>query len=332
MRYIFLLISLQVLLFGLSEQKIKKELSSQTRAEVFLQNKIEGGYYQDAEVFFQNAQKKYSKDSELLRWGGELYLQTNNLDKAKRYFVESLALDPSNEICSTKIQQIEAQKKAQENKDVGKLLDILWDKGLDFLMIFLAFLGGEIIGKRYHSCQHDTVNQIAEYYLHRKMLASNTAYRLKFLASQYLSQKFFSFCFILNFLVITVITITLLITWLFIEFTYDINWFLESPLLTLNADEIAQHIYIFFTLFFVLSLIGRAIIGYLQLPREEKLYELIFVENLDRLMNETAYVKLYEIFLFVFNKSPDTSNKKEIEALLDNYSQSNTEDFKKFIQ
>lgn len=329
MRYIFLLISLQLLLFALSEQKIQKELSSQTRAEVFLQNKIEGGYYKDAEKFFQSAHKKYDRDSELLRWGGELYLQTNKLDKAKRYFVESLALDPSNEICSTKIEQIEAQEKAQENKDVGKLLSILWDKGLDFLMIFLAFLGGEIIGKRYHSCQHDTVNEIAEYYLHRKMLASNASYRLKFLVSQYLSQKFFSFCFILKFLVITVITMTLLITWLFIEFSYDINIFLESPLLTLNADEIAQHIYVFFTLFFILSLIVRAIITYLQFPKEEKLYELIFVENLDRLINEAAYTKLYEIFLFVFNTNHNVS-KKEINTLLESYSQFMAEDFKKF--
>jgi len=329
MRYLFIFILFTTLLFGLSEQKIQKELSSQARAEVFLQNKIEGGYYKDAEKFFLNAIAKYDKNSEILRWGGELYLQTNRLEDAKKYFVESLALDPSNEICSTKIQQIESQEEAQENKDVGKLLDLLWDKGLDFLMIFLAFLGGEIIGKRYNSCQHDTVNQIAEYYIHRKMLAASTFYRMKFLFQEYLSQKIFSFCFILKFLIVTVITITLLISWLFVEFSYEITWFLESSLLTLDATAIERHIYMFFTLFFVLTLVVRAIIAYIQFPKEEKLYELAFVENLDRLISEAAYIKLHEIFLFVFD-SKHNASKDEINKLLDNYSQFMSDDFKKF--
>lgn len=331
MRYFFILLFFVNTLLAMSSEQIEKQLSSQARAEVFLQNKIEGGYYKDAEEFFKEAIKKYDQNSELLRWGGELYLQTNRLEEAKKYFVESLALDPSNEICSMKIKQIADQEDAQENKDVGKLIDMLWDKGLDFLMIFLAFLGGEIIGKRYNTCQHDTVHQIAEHYIHRTMLATSSRYRFQYLFKQYFSQKFFSFCFLLKFLIVTVITITLLITWLFIEFHYEITWFLESSLLTLDASAIEKHIYIFFILFFVLTLFIRAFIAYIQFPKEEKVAELVFVENLDRLLNDAAYIKLYEIFIFLFDKKHHI-DENEINLLLDKYSQTMSSDFARFYK
>ena len=74
-----------------------------------------------------------------------------------------------------KMQQelIQEQEDALENKDVESLLGFIQDKGLDFLMIFLAFLGGEIIAKRYNMCQNSSIYIMANHFIQRKSLTNS---------------------------------------------------------------------------------------------------------------------------------------------------------------
>jgi len=326
MRYFVLLLTLVSILFSLEISKINKELSNEQRAEVFAQNMVEEGYFDDAIEFLEQANKKYKNNAELLRWSGQVYLEKNDLETAKKYFIQVLSIEPTNEIAAMQINLIDKQEEAKANKNIETLLELLSDKGLDFIMIFLAFLGSELLSKRYNICSNTQIYTMADHFIHKKSLSSSIFSRLKLIFNQYTKQKFFSFCFVINLLIITTITLTIMIFWLFVVFHYELTIFLDGQLLTLDADEIEIYFFKTFMMFFFVTIFIRAIMHYNTLARQEIIYEIVFIEELDALMQNGAYQEIYNVMQYLHNNN---ISKEVITKLLYKYS-ANPESILKF--
>jgi tetratricopeptide (TPR) repeat protein len=170
MKLLLLLALLATSLFSYDLQKAEKSLLSLDRAEVYASRLVQRNELDDATRFIKEARKKYKNSFQLLYWNGELYLEEGKLDLAEKCFRQALVLKKNNKLAKQKIEYIQEQKEAKENSDVADLLAVVNDKGLDFLMIFLAFLGSELIAKRYNTCQNNSIYTIGQNYLRRKQL------------------------------------------------------------------------------------------------------------------------------------------------------------------
>jgi len=297
MRFFLFFFFFTVLLFANANNIFEKQLSSKNRAETYLENLIFDGEFDKAEKFSIIANKKYPSNANLLCWSGKLYIEKKDLELAKKYFLQVLALDPVNEIAKLQLELIEEQESIKENKNIEQLLSFIEDKGLDFLMVFLAFLGGELIAKRYNVCKNSSVYIMANYFIKEKLLQKHNKFTI--ILDNYKQQKIFSFCFFINLLVIITIALVLMIIWLFIAFHYELNIFIYGNFLTMNAKEIEYNFIIVFVFTFFITLIARAIMQYIELPTKNTLYEISFVEELDRLVSEGEYVALYKVMQYL---------------------------------
>jgi len=298
--------------------KIQKELSSADRAGVYLENLFESGELENAKKFLKLANAKYKKDADILCWSGKVYADLNNLEMAKKYFIRALDIEPTHHIARIQLELIKEQEAAHENEDVAEVMGFLSDKGLDFLMIFLAFLGGEIIAKRYNVCQNKQIYVIAEHFINKKSLSCSPASRLKLTLSHYLKQDFFSFCFIITFLVILTIAIALMIFWLLIAFYFEFTWLLDEPLSTVDIDTIMYYLLKIFAITFFATILTRGVMAYMNLSKQENLYDIAFVEELDTLYSNSSYTDIYDVLEYV---KVSGITKGEIKKLLSSYSQ-----------
>lgn len=318
MKLLLILLFSVSLLLGATTAKLNKYLSSQDRAEVHLENLFEAGELEEAKSFLVLANKKYKNNADILCWSGKIYADLNDLETAKKYFILSLNVDPTHPIAKIQLELIKEQEAAHENEDMAKVMGFLSDKGLDFLMIFLAFLGGEIIAKRYNACQNKQVYIMAEHFIHKQSLCSSHKNRLKLFLSQYFKQDLFSFCFFINFLVIITISLALMIIWLLVAFYFDFTWLLNEPLSTVEFGTIMLYLYKIFTITLILTIVTRAIMEYINLPKDEMAYDVEFVKELDILYSNFAYTDICDAFNYL-NKSK--IGQKDIARLLNNYSQ-----------
>jgi hypothetical protein len=303
-------------LFSYDLQKAEKSLLSLNRAEVYAARLVQRNELDDASRFIKEARKKYKNSFQLLYWNGELYLEKGELDLAEKYFRQALVLKKNNKLAKQKIEYIQEQKEAKENSNVADLMAIVNDKGLDFLMIFLAFLGSEIIAKRYNICQNSSIYTIKQHYLNRELLASSWRKRFLFTIKNIRPKKFAFLCLFINFLVLSTISISLLIPILFAEFHWSITLVLSEPLLTMDADAIESHVRYMFTILLIISFVGVHISKFLSLPKQSKIYEIKFVEELDALLDRSSYSDIYEVLSDIRSHT----TKEELEVLLHLYS------------
>lgn len=318
MKILLILFFSITLLFGAIDTNLQKQLSSADRAGVYLENLFEAGELEEAKSFLQLANAKYHNDADILCWSGKVYADLNNLEMAKKYFIRALDIDPTHHLARIQLELIKEQEAAHTNEDMDEVMGFLSDKGLDFLMIFLAFLGGEIIAKRYNVCKNRHIYVMAEHFINKKSLSSSPKSRLKLTLSHYLKQEFFSFCFIINFLVILTISIALMIFWLLVAFYFEFTWLLDEPLSTVDLETIMYYLLKVFTIAFVSTIVTRGIMNYINLPKNETLYDIEFIEELDMLYSNLAYTDIYDVLEYV--KASGVS-KEEIKKLLSNYSQ-----------
>lgn len=316
MRVFLLFVLLASSLLSYDDVKATRSLSSLERAEVYVATLVQRNELEDATLFLKEVRKKYKESFELLYWQGQLHLEQGELSLAERYFRQALVLKKNHELTRKKIEYIQEQKEAKENNSIKELLSIINDKGLDFLMIFLAFLGGEIIAKRYNICQNNSIRLIAEHYLHRETLQISYINRLLFTFKHLVPHKFSFQCLIINFLVLTTITISMLIPILFIEFHWGITLILSEPMLTMDADAIELHVAIVFLTLFFISFIGVYIFRSLNLPIKSHIYEIEFVEELDALLEKKEYSDIYEFLEYVRT----VENSIEVQKLIHRYS------------
>jgi len=297
MKVFLLFFFFTIFLFANTDKIFEKQLSSQNRAEIYLENLVFDGEFSKAEKFLVIANKKYPNNANLLCWSGKLYIEKKELELAKNYFLKVLALDPINEIAKLQLELIEEQENIKENKNIEQLLNFIEDKGLDFLMIFLAFLGGELIAKRYNVCKNSSVYIMANHFIKEKLLKNHT--KLNIIIDNYKQLEIFSFCFFINLLIIITIALVLMIIWLFITFHYELSIFIYGDFLTMNAKEIEYNFMIAFVFTFFITLITRMFMQYMELPEESIIYEISFVEELDRLASSGEYVALYKVMQYL---------------------------------
>jgi len=277
-----------------SETTIDKNLSTPERAEVHIENLVDGGYYDEANIFLDEALKHYPNDIILLMNKGTALFNLKDLEGARKYFVLVLEKDPRNELASDFIELIEEQEEAKENKAVGGLVDYLSDSGLDFLMIFLAFLGGEIIARKYSVCTSNETVSIINKFKDRKKLSTSLKSRISFSFSECCLRKdVISFCSFLEILVTFTIVITLLIAFLLTEFVFNITLFISEPLLTLTENILWEHILYTFIVMIVITIFFRFSMKISSYDDNEEQYTIGIAEHLEKLYTSQEYKRLY---------------------------------------
>ena len=312
MRVCLLFLLLFSSLFSYDKVKATKSLASLGRAEVYVATLVQRNELEDATSFLKEVHKKYKDSFELLYWQGELHLEKGELDLAESYFRQALVLKKNHELTRKKIEYIQEQKEAKENDNIEDLMGLVKDKGLDFLMIFLAFLGGEIIAKRYSICKNSSIYLIAARYIHRDSLSSSFINRFFFTLKHIIPKKFSLQCLLINFLALTTMTIAMLIPLLFIEFHWAITLILNQPILTMDADAIELHVESLFGVLFLITLVSVYLFRMLSLAKKAHIYEIEFVEELDVLLDKGAYTDLYKVFVDVCSTQESSTMKKLI--------------------
>lgn len=282
-----------ILIVNLSANtSLEKHLKSEIRAEVYAQNLIEGGYNTKAHTFIEKALLKYKKNEALLMFNATSLYHLKKLQEAKNYFKLTLEVNPSNEQASKFIELINAQENSKQNHVISNVIDYLSDKGLDFIMIFLAFLGGEIIAKKYTKCSKNTITLAIEKYKNRKKLSLKKG-RISF-AFKHMISNIFSFCTVLETLVILTIVIALLIVLLMTEFLSGFTFFVSESFTTLSETSIWEHTGIMFFALLFITLVLRFIMIVLEYEDNKELYLIEVVEQLERLFANKSYVLLYK--------------------------------------
>jgi len=321
----FILVVLMSLTISLYAEMTEEEaLQSCEKAEVYAFQLNDGGYYKETLQFAKKALKRCSSSSELHMYLGTAYFHLKNFDEAKKNFRQVLEIDPRNEQAADFIKLIEEQEEAKENEIVGELLEYLRDKGFDFLMIFLAFLGGEIIARRYKQCSNLETETLVDTYHHRKRLAHSLSYRVYYVLSRCcFSKNIFTFCFFLEMIVSIIIAMTMLIIWLLVEFQFQVPLFLTEPLNTLSNVGLQKHLFEMFSLMFFLTLLIRFILKVNSLHMKEETFALALVEHLEKLYAEQSYVYFYEVIDHLdikdYHNLKDKFHNNEIADLIRKY-------------
>jgi len=208
-----------VLIFSLSplhaDIDYNKYLKSEVRSQIILQKLVEDeGDYLKAIKFGKLGHEKYNKNIFILSYYGKAMYLNGDLENSKIIFMNVLAKDPTNDIASEFIKKIEEQELAQKNKDLEITLGYLSNQGLDFLMIFLGFLGAEVLAKRYGKCESNNSKEIIHEYI---WIKNNQNSINLFFLKNYIKNIFICpICSILQIVILTTtaICITLIINWL----------------------------------------------------------------------------------------------------------------------
>ena len=319
MRFILIMLFCLHYLYGNVDTNFQNHRVDENKAETYLENLVFDGEFDKAEAFFTKAQKEFPQNSTLWCWGGKLYIEKKDLQTAKNCFLKALEFDPTNDIAKVQLENIDQQLKIKENENIKDLLSFIGDKGFDFLMIFLAFLGGEIIAKRYTLCQNSSIYIMADHFIREKFAKEHS--KIQVLWNDYKSQDIFSLCFLINLLVILTIAFVLMIIWLFIVFHYKLNFLIYGEFLTLSEHDIEIYFSIVFAITFLLTIIMRAFIKYKELPDKRVVYEITFVQELDKLVDSGEYTEIYKVMRYL--KKYDI-HKKELYSILNMYSRKST--------
>lgn len=318
MKFFLLFLFLVVSLFSYNETKAQKALSEVDRAEVYGERLVTNGEFKEANLFLLKAMKRYKNSFSLLYWSGvsQEIDKKGDLELAEKYFRQALALQQNNKTVRQHIENIQKLKKAKKNENVIDLLDYLQDKGTDFLMIFLAFLGSEIIAKRYSICKNNSISFMIQKYKNRREIAISWKNKTFFTLKQMLSKQFSFQCLFINFLILITLATSMLIPLLFIEFQWEITIFLNESILLMDTQVIETHIWQMFLLFFIISFIGVQVIKILNLPKKVYIYEITFISELDALIERGSYVDIVEIA----NQLNTQEDREEVEKLIEKYS------------
>lgn len=278
-----------------ADASFEKALSSEIKAEVYAQNLLDGGYEKETNEFLIQALERYPENATLLMFRGTALFNLKDLENAKKYFMMVLDKDSTNEQASKFIGLIEDQEEAKENKAVGNLIEYLSDKGLDFIMIFLAILGGEIIARKYNQCSSYETGSIIEKFKKRQLLSKKVISRVSFSLKQCcLIRGVFTFCFLLEILVTLTIIFALLIVWLMIEFLFEITIFLSESIDTLTSDAIWNHSIDSFIWLTVITLLLRFVMKISEYDNKELTYVIELAEHIEKLYTGQSYGRFYD--------------------------------------
>lgn len=312
MRFVVLLFFIfQILLYAEFDEK--QALEAQIKSEVYAQEYLyQRGYYKETIAFVDKALKQYPDSVALLFAKSSAYYELKDLENAKKYGLLSMEKAPNDEIIASFIRKIEEQENAKENKAIKEALNYLSDKGFDFLSIFLAFLGGEIISKKYNSCnQHRVIYDIKKTILRRELSKRKSA-RIKFIFNYFFNnRKVFSFCSFLEVVINLMIVIALLITFLMIELLTGWTFLLDDSLATASTDALIWHSIVIALFLTIITLLIRFFSKIESFADDDEIYIIEMAEQLEKLYEAKEYAQLHHA-LQKLHQDGDFSTKEQL--------------------
>ncbi len=256
--------------------------------EAVIQDHIEGGYQKEAAFILEDARALYPSNVDLLVFSGRVAYELADLTAAKNYYLLALELDPNNEVAAGSIENIEGQEEAQENKVVSGALKYIGDKGLDFLMIFLAFLGGELLARRYTLCESTSV--IKSVYRYVKVTTSSTEPKRKKPDCELTKKPFCSVVTLVNFLTTGA---GLLIIWIFFSIKNEnVTLLFGLDLTVATEDTIWGYILLSYAVILLFILIINWLLSRLYENKSKEYIVLATVERLQSVALNGHYVIL----------------------------------------
>jgi tetratricopeptide (TPR) repeat protein len=237
-------------------QNFDKYLKSERRASIGLQKLVDNeGDYKKAVEFSKLAIKKYPKSIMIRQYRAKALYLTKNLDEAKILFIKILEEDPTNDIAADFIKKIEKQEEAHKNKDLEDILEYIADKGLDFLLIFLGFLGAEVLAKRFNSCYSGNYISVVKRYVYYYNI-ENPGYldKLVFITKNYFRpSNFISMCNFLSIIVLLIMSTSFTLGYYWLEIQGYVNIFIsEESLKTISGSDLGYNYLVLWVIFSIL--------------------------------------------------------------------------------
>jgi tetratricopeptide (TPR) repeat protein len=283
-----------ILLISISIFASTKELDSLLKAEVFAQNLVDAGEYKKAKVFLEEAKVLYPKSETLWMFSATVAYELKDFDEAKKNFIKTLEINPKNEQASHFKELIEKQESASKNKDLEDLFSYLNDKGLDFISIFLAFLGGEIIARKFSKCNTVEARNLVKQYSRKDELSNSCTSRISFALKNYISGKyFFSFCAFLQLIIIGLIASSIMIFILLSELLVDVTIFSSMSLSHLSTTELQTYILNVFICSVFFTIIVQFFMYLSYLKESSNKVDLELSQYLEELSSNNRLDKLY---------------------------------------
>lgn len=306
MKRILLFLFLSLTLFA-----NEKNLKSDIRAEVHMQKLVEGGYSKKAIEFSSKAIKKFPKNETILSFRAKAFYELKDFDKAKIYYIKTLEINPKNEQAANFMNLIQEQENASENKALESLFEYLNDKGMDFLLIFLAFLGGEIIARKYSKCSSIEERNLPLQYANKEKLTLEASFRFTFALKNYIDFKsILTFCSFFNLIIVFLISFSILIAFLLFLLLTDITLFSSIEFKYMSVKQLWEYsIYIFIATTFI-TIIVQFMMYVNHLKISSLKLDLELVQYLESLASDNRLDKLYEVI-----KECDSLGLKKDEVL-----------------
>jgi len=129
---------------------------------------IDKGYDKKALIMLNKTLKKYPHNDKLLTLKAKALKDLKRLDEAKIILQKALNINPENVIAIELIKNIEDIENSVVNKALEDTLEWISDKGIDFLFIFLGFLGGELLNLAYQNCNKLKEQRLLLSYIRKK--------------------------------------------------------------------------------------------------------------------------------------------------------------------
>ena len=271
-----------------------KYLKSELKSEVYAQNLYEGGYYKKAKKFLKKARVKYPQSEFLWSFSASVAYELKDFETAKIYFIKTLELNPKNEQASHFKELIEKQESASENKVLEDLFAYLNDKGIDFLSIFLAFLGGEIIARKYAKCRSLDERNILRQFKDKEKLSSSLGYRLVFASKNYINIRL-SFCSFFQLIILFLISCSVLIFFLLFELLVGVSLFTSIELSHMNVSNLWEYILKIFIYTTIFTMVFQFITYVIHLSISSTKVDIELAQYLEELSANNRLDKLYNV-------------------------------------
>jgi len=291
-----------------------KYLKSQTRAEIMTQKLVDDiGDYEEAVEFSQSAIYLYPESLMISQYRAKALYLVNNLEESKQLFIHILEIDPSNDVAADFIVKIEAQEEAQKNKDLEEVLGYLSDKGLDFVMIFLGFLGAEVLAKRYNTCEEDKYLMVVERYVDNYYVINSSLLQKSIYTFREYFTKFFTICNLLTIIIILTLSIAISITLSWVEFMGYMSMILsEDDLRVITSDELWTN-YLAILAIISLAIVINRVVALIRTPTET---EVEVADILQELAVNNEFSLLRENINIINSIVSDADKDKILEACI----------------
>jgi len=270
-KYLFLVLAL-LISSDLLAFDYNKYLKSELRAKIKLQKLVDdAGDYKEALKFSKKALEKYSSSLMIKQYRAKALYLTKDLKNAKILFMHILEEDPTNDIAADFINKIEQQENAHKNKDLEEVIGYITGQGFDFLLIFLGFLGAEVLAKRYHACENNNYIDTIEYYINNYKYeeAGYKLNRFLYKTKKYLL-NFFSICNLLSLIILFIISTSLTLIFFCVELIGHFDVILSEDILkSITTDELWRHFIITFVII-SLAIVLNKVISSIREPKENE--------------------------------------------------------------